>query len=162
MRKIILLATLAFFINQSQAQILRKMKEKAAQAANKAEDKLLGGNSEAKTGQSSEGNAEGKNAGGNSVNNSSPKDLKVYSKFDFVPGSTILYYDNFERDNIGEAPQGWITTNSAEVVKIEGLDGNWTKMAATNSRHVVRNKKQSWGNNFTIEFDLLIVNSMVV
>ncbi|MDZ7615322.1 MAG: hypothetical protein U5K51_17695 [Flavobacteriaceae bacterium] len=88
-----------------------------------------------------------------------PADLKVYSKFDFVPGSSILYYDNFEKDNIGEAPLGWITSTSAEVVKIEGLDGNWVKMAAVSAEHIVRNKKQSWGNNFTIEFDLLIVKS---
>lgn len=159
MKALILFILLAFSISHSQAQILKKMKEKATQVVNKAEDKVLGGNAETKNGQSSGENAEGKNTGSQQANSSSPKDLKVYSKFDFVPGSTILYYDNFEKDNIGEAPQGWITTSSAELVKIEGLDGNWVKMAATSSRHIVRNKKQSWGNNFTIEFDLLIVKN---
>ena len=159
MKVLILLIMLTSCIRQSQAQLLKKMKEKATQVVNKAEDKVSGGNGEGKAGQSSGDNAEGKNAGSQSANSSSPKDLKVYSKFDFVPGNTILYYDNFEKDNIGEAPLGWITTSSAEVVKIEGLDGNWTKMAATSSKHIVRNKKQSWGNNFTIEFDLLIVKN---
>lgn len=159
MKTFILFAILASYINHSQAQILKKMKDKATQIVNKAEDKALGGNGEGKAGQSSGENAEAKNTGGQPAKSSSPKDLKVYSKFDFVPGSTILYYDNFEKDNIGEAPLGWITSTSAEVVKIEGLDGNWTKMAATSSKHFVRNKKQSWGNNFTIEFDLLIVKT---
>lgn len=45
-------------------------------------------------------------------------------KFDFVPGETILYFDNFEKDNMGETPMGWLTTKSAEVVTIEGLEGN--------------------------------------
>ncbi len=144
-------------ISTSQAQLGKKMKEKAAQVMNKVEEKALGGNG--KSGQSAEEKAGANSNASNSSSASSPKDLKVYSKFDFVPGSTILYYDNFEKDNIGEAPQGWITSTSAEVVKIDGLDGNWTKMAAISSRHIVRNKKQSWGNNFTIEFDLLIVKS---
>jgi outer membrane protein OmpA-like peptidoglycan-associated protein len=159
MKALILFIMLTSCVSYSQGQILKKMKDKATQIVNKAEDKVLGGTGEGKVGQSPEENTEGKNTGTVSAAGSSPKDLKVYSKFDFVPGSTILYYDNFEKDNIGETPMGWITSTSAELVKIEGLDGNWVKMAATSSRHIVRNKKQSWGNNFTIEFDLLIVKN---
>ncbi len=144
-------------ISTSHAQLGKKMKEKAAQVMNKVEEKALGGSG--KSGQPAEEKTGVNSNASNSSSGSSPKDLKVYSKFDFVPGSTILYYDNFEKDNIGEAPLGWITSTSAEVVKIEGLEGNWTKMAAISSRHIVRNKKQSWGNNFTIEFDLLIVKN---
>ena len=68
-------------------------------------------------------------------------------KFDFVPGETILYFDNFEKDNMGETPMGWLTTRSVEVVTIEGLEGNWLKMDAKSAAHITRNKKQSWGNN---------------
>ncbi|MFD0837363.1 OmpA family protein [Mariniflexile aquimaris] len=81
------------------------------------------------------------------------------SKFDFVPGATILYFDNFEKDNIGEAPEGWITSRSAEVVSIEGLEGNWLKLASTSANHLTRSKKQSWGNNFSVEFDLLMLKN---
>ncbi|MFL5741634.1 MAG: OmpA family protein, partial [Flavisolibacter sp.] len=69
------------------------------------------------------------------------------------------YYDNFEKDNIGESPLGWITSASAEVVTVEGLEGRWLKLASTSARHITRNKKQSWGNNFTVEFDLLMVKN---
>lgn len=149
-----MLAILAGCTLHTQAQLLKKIKEKSNQVINKVEDKTLGNKGEAKTGQGGDGGTDVKDNAG-----SSPRDLKVYSKFDFVPGSTILYFDNFEKDNIGETPEGWITSSAAEVVNIEGLEGNWNKMAATSSKHIVRNKKQSWGNNFTIEFDLLIVKS---
>jgi outer membrane protein OmpA-like peptidoglycan-associated protein len=159
MKILIMFIMLTGSITHTQAQILKKMKDKANQVMNKVEDKALGGNKEGTNGPQNGQPTEGNASAGNSTKSNSPTDLKVYSKFDFVPGSTILYYDNFEKDNIGEAPMGWITTNSAELVKIERLDGNWVKMSSTSSRHIVRNKKQSWGNNFTIEFDILIVKS---
>ncbi len=155
MKTLIMLIILIGSITGAQAQLLKKMKDKANQLVEKAEQKVIDGLSDETSEQTAEENA----SGSNTTNGNSPADLKVYTKFDFVPGSSILYYDNFEKDNIGEAPLGWITSGSAEVVKIEGLDGNWVKMSSTSTRHIVRNKKQSWGNNFTIEFDLLMVKS---
>ncbi len=76
---------------------------------------------------------------------------------DFIPGATVLYFDNFEKEKTGDSPAGWLTTSSAEVVGVEGLKGKWLKMAALSSTHITRNKKQSWSNSFTVEFDILIV-----
>ncbi len=147
---------LALAANNAPAQLLKKIKQKAEDAITKPkekpEEKKQADDKEkpiaAETGNSNEAKATGP-----------ATNLKVYSKFDFVPGTTILYYDNFEKDNIGESPMGWITSTSAEVVTIDGLEGNWLKMAATSSSHITRSKKQSWGNNFTIEFDLLLVKN---
>lgn len=154
MKTLIAIVLLCLAVTNTEAQLLKKLKQKAEQAADKAIDKKVNGDGETKPEQQEQPAEEKSNS---SAAASEKKDLKVYSKFDFVPGSTILYYDNFEKDNIGESPMGWITTTSAEVVTIEGLEGNWVKMASTSSRHIIRNKKQSWGNNFTVEFDLLIV-----
>ena len=151
MKTFISMLLIACCFTTTQAQFLKKIKQKAEQVADKAIDKKIDGASENKDTPAAEQNENNSSAG------TEKRDLKVYSKFDFVPGSSILYFDNFEKDNIGESPEGWITTNSAETVTIEGLEGNWVKMSATSSRHIARNKKQSWGNNFTIEFDLLIV-----
>jgi outer membrane protein OmpA-like peptidoglycan-associated protein len=136
-----------------QAQILKKIKQKAGETISKEIDKPSENkqNSDKETTVTAD---QGNTGAGTTVPN-----LKVYSKFDFVPGTTILYYDNFEKDNIGETPLGWITSASAEVVTIEGMEGKWLKMAATSARHMIRSKKQSWGNNFTIEFDLLMVKN---
>ena len=155
--KILATITLVFFAFTSlQAQFLNKLKQKAGEAITKQADKPK------ETKQSGDAEKAKTAETGNSSDipaNSSTPNLKVYSKFDFVPGTSILYFENFEKDNIGEAPMGWITSTSAEVVTIDGLEGNWLKMAATSSRHITRSRKQSWGNNFTIEFDLLMVKN---
>lgn len=156
MKTLISILVFAFCCTNANAQFLKKIKQKAEQAVDKTVDKTIDkkidGESEKKEEQAAETNDASPSA-------NEKKNLKVYSKFDFVPGSSILYFDNFEKDNIGESPMGWITSNAAEVVTVEGLEGNWVKMSATNSKHITRNKKQSWGNNFTVEFDLLIVKN---
>jgi outer membrane protein OmpA-like peptidoglycan-associated protein len=154
MKTLISFVLLACCFTGTHAQFLKKIKQKAEQAVDKSIDKKIDGDTEKKE-EAPQQPAEETSSTASSA--TGKKDLKVYSKFDFVPGSSILYFDNFEKDNVGETPAGWITSNSAEVVTIEGLEGKWLKMAPVSSRHIVRNKKQSWGNNFTIEFDLLIV-----
>ena len=153
MKIFITIIILSLTVSNVQAQLLKKIKQKAEEAVTKLEDKTK----EKKQGADKE--TTGAEEVNNSANPSSTPKLKVYSKFDFVPGTTILYYDNFEKDNIGETPLGWITSSSAEVVAIDGLEGNWVKLASTSSSHLTRSKKQSWGNNFTIEFDLLMVKN---
>lgn len=158
-----ILATLTLVIlsiTHLQAQILKKLKQKTEDAISKQVDKKVDKTFENKpTGEKEKTVAAETNNTGDTKANGGTTNLKVYSKFDFVPGNTILYYDNFEKDNIGETPLGWITSNSAEVVTIDGLEGNWLKLASTSARHITRNKKQSWGNNFTVEFDLLLVKN---
>ena len=147
---------LSLTVSNAPAQLLKKLKQKAESALDRKIDKTVentqNGDKE-KTAADENDNADNAKAKGPATN------LKVYSKFDFVPGNTILYYDNFEKDNIGESPMGWITSTSAEVVTIDGLESNWLKLAATSANHITRSKKQSWGNNFTVEFDLLLVKN---
>lgn len=50
------------------------------------------------------------------------KTLNVYSKFDFVPGDRILFYDDFATDHTGDFPSKWNTNASGEVVEF-GEDG---------------------------------------
>lgn len=143
----------AFCFTNTNAQFFKKIKQKAEQAVNKAIDKKSDNEPAAKE----ETAAADNNGAAPKPSDTEKKDVKVYSKFDFVPGSSILYFDNFEKDNIGEAPLGWLTTTSAETVTIDGLEGKWLQLGSTSSKHLVRSKKQGWGNNFTVEFDLLIV-----
>ena len=153
MKLIMLSLGILVCINNAHSQLLKKLQQKAEQAVSKKIDKA----DAPKTNDDPKKSDAGDNA--TTGGQSRQPDLKVYSKFDFVPGTTILYFDNFEKDNIGEAPEGWITSKSAEVVTIDGLEGKWVKLPGSNATHMSRNKKQSWGNNFTIEFDLLIVKN---
>ena len=52
-------------------------------------------------------------------------DLQVYSKFDFVLGDKLLFYDDFSQDFIGDFPSKWNTNGSGEVMKINTLEGHW-------------------------------------
>lgn len=157
MRKLLLLVIACVAFNFTQAQFLKKLKEKADKAIDKAADKAMDKPAENKSVASDEDMSKSETATNEPATTSVTEDrLKVYSKFDFVPGKTILYFDNFEKDNAGETPAGWITNTSAEVVTIDGLDGNWLKMNTRYAEQISRNKKQSWGNNFTVEFDLLL------
>lgn len=156
MKIFVTIILLALTVNNAPAQLLKKIKQKAEDAITKPKDKP----EEKKQSEDKEKTVAAETGNSNEVKATGPAtNLKVYSKFDFVPGTTILYYDNFEKDNIGESPMGWITSTSAEVVTIDGLEGNWLKLAATSSSHITRSKKQSWGNNFTVEFDLLLVKN---
>ncbi len=153
MKQLLFLTMTFLFFNTSRAQVFKKLKEKAKsvinQTTDKPVDKTTEKTSEAPSDQNNESIVK-------SVVTKSGDPLKVYSKFDFVPGSTILYYDNFEKDNIGETPLGWLTSSSAEVVTIDGQEGNWLKLKTKGSSHLIRNKKQSWGRDFTVEFDMLV------
>ncbi len=158
MRKLLLLFIACVAFTFTQAQFLKKLKDKADKAIDKAADKAIDKPAESKTATSDEPVAKSETTNNETTASTGTDDrLKVYSKFDFVPGKTILYFDNFEKDNTGETPAGWITNTSAEVVTIEGLEGNWLKMNTKYAEQISRNKKQSWGNNFTVEFDLLLV-----
>src|SRR5687767_12796001 len=146
MKQILIMLLAVCAVNSTQAQLLNKLKKKAENAIEKKLDKKKSGDN-AEPGKTNNGTEEtttsttDKPAESNQTNS-----LKVFSKFDFVPGKTILYFDNFEKDNTGETPMGWLTTKSAEVVSIDGLEGNWLKMDAKSATHITRNKKQSWGN----------------
>ena len=152
MKQLLLLLIAAVLFTKGNAQFLKKLKDKAKQAVEKTIEKKTETKEKGTNGtvaKSDDDSATSTPAKGGA--------LKVFSKFDFVPGATILYFDNFEKDNIGEAPEGWITSTSAEVVTIDGLEGKWLKLASNSASHVTRNKKQTWGDNFTVEFDLLMV-----
>jgi outer membrane protein OmpA-like peptidoglycan-associated protein len=79
--------------------------------------------------------------------------LSSYSKYDFVPGDSILYAEDFATEAIGELPTGWNTNGRAEVVTLNNFGGNWLKLGER-SVFLSANKKD-FTKNFTIEYDLV-------
>jgi hypothetical protein len=45
------------------------------------------------------------------------EDLKTYSKFDFVPGNKVLFFDDFSETAIGEFPIPGILIHQARLSK---------------------------------------------
>lgn len=80
--------------------------------------------------------------------------LEVYSKFDFVPGDKVLFYDDFSQDFIGDFPSKWNTNGSGEVVKINNVEGNWFEIKPGHSVIYIPDLKDL-PEDYTIEFDVV-------
>ncbi len=86
---------------------------------------------------------------------SSPSEIKAYSNYDFVPGDTILFEDNFSDDQEGEFPAHWQLLSGQGVInKINAApaliltEGNFVRVSPR-----MRAEKNYIPANFTIEFD---------
>src|SRR5690606_2288672 len=75
----------------------------------------------------------------------------AYSKFDFIPGEKVIFYDDFSMDNIGDFPAKWNTNGSGEVVTTSD-NAKWFELKG-NSIYIPLMEK-SLQENYTIEFDL--------
>lgn len=79
--------------------------------------------------------------------------MQTYSKFDFVPGEKVIFFDDFNQDNVGDFPALWNTNGSAEVVTTNLFPGRWMKFVSRNS--VWTDALLKLPDNYTIEFDII-------
>lgn len=118
-------------------------------------DKDSDGNStkEEDTTSKSDASTENENKTEKSENSNISDNLEVYSKFDFVPGDKLLFFDDFSQDFIGDFPSRWNTNASGEVVKI-GDKGNWFELKSGYGVYFIPDVK-NLPEDYTIEFDIL-------
>ena len=81
--------------------------------------------------------------------------LEIYSKFDFVPGDKLLFFDDFSQDFIGDFPSKWNTNGSGEVVKLSKAKGNWFELKPGYGIHYLPLINNKLPEDYTVEFDLL-------
>lgn len=98
------------------------------------------------------------NSGGN-TNSKAPsatteKTITVYSKFDYVPGDKLMFFDDFANDFIGDFPSKWNTNGSGEVVTIDNSPQRWMELIPGYNIYYIPNAPQL-PEEYTIEFDLL-------
>ncbi|MBS1729788.1 MAG: OmpA family protein [Bacteroidetes bacterium] len=80
--------------------------------------------------------------------------IQSYQNYDFVPGDTILFADDFSEDLDGEFPAHWtLSAGQAVINKVGGVPS--FLFTQGNYCHVYPRMKTSsyLGNTFTIEFD---------
>ena len=78
----------------------------------------------------------------------------VSSKYDFIPGEKVIFFDDFTSENIGDFPIQWNTTGSGEVVTTNVYDGRWFHI--TNSRGITTlDAPIVLPENYTIEYDVV-------
>lgn len=176
----VLSALLLFLISpdQSNGQFLKRLKEKVQQTAEdhmvndagNATDKAIdksenaAGNAAKGNGNQSDNSSKAKSSSSNGETtsssavtaSSSTPSLRSYQNYDFVPGDTILFADDFTGDQDGEFPAHWTLEKGQAVVnQVSGVpsfeltEGNYARVYP-------RMKTKSYLTDpFTIEFDYL-------
>ena len=95
-----------------------------------------------------------KNTNKQTIPVSSTPSLQSFSKYDFVPGEKVIFYDDFTAENIGDFPVQWNTTGSGEVVTTNLYEGRWFNI--TNERGAtILDAPLVLPENYTIEFDVV-------
>jgi OmpA-OmpF porin, OOP family len=85
--------------------------------------------------------------------------LKVYSKFDFVPGDEVIFEDNQENEKNGEFPSRWdLTKGTIENATFDGSNViHFVKCNVNNAGGIVpllkNNREDYLPEEFTVEFD---------
>jgi outer membrane protein OmpA-like peptidoglycan-associated protein len=118
---------------------------------------------ESQTDQTSSTSRDNANTSSDNSNNSNSsstklpepkKDIKIYSKFDFVPGDKLIFFDDFSKDYIGDFPSKWNTNGSGEVVTINDSPEKWFGISpGFNTKYI---PDVTLPEEYTIEFDVLV------
>ena len=79
--------------------------------------------------------------------------LQSYSKYDFIPGAKVIFYDDFTETGVGDFPASWNTNASGEVVTTNLYPGNWFKMIGSGC--IALDEGIKLPDNYTIEYDVI-------
>ena len=90
---------------------------------------------------------------GNKTGKQDQTPLQAYSKYDFVPGEKVIFFEDFSQDAVGDFPALWNTNGSAEVVTTNLYPGNWMRFIMQQS--VWTDALLQLPENYTIEFDVI-------
>ena len=77
----------------------------------------------------------------------------ITSKYDFIPGEKVIFFDDFTSESIGDFPAQWLTNGSGEIVTLEKFPGKWLHI--TKMGYYIPEAKEDFTDNFTIEFDFV-------
>ena len=157
----LLLGLFLFAPISAESQILKKLKNKVERridrkvdktmdkGLDKVEDEIDGKNQDANSKE-----IENKDQGSQSESKSDNETLKVWSKYDFVPGDVILFEDLLENEENGEFPSKWdIHSGNVENATFDGENViNYQENAAIVP--LIDKKGDYLPEKFTIEFDI--------
>lgn len=78
--------------------------------------------------------------------------LETYSKFDFIAGEKVLFYEDFSVENVGDFPVRWNTNGSGEIITMNNFPGKWLQLKKGGAYYPETNE---FPDNFTVEFDMI-------
>ncbi len=91
-----------------------------------------------------------------SGNMDGPKSMMVYSKFDYVPGDRVMFYEDFQNDFIGDFPSKWNTNGSGEIVTINESNEKWLELISGYNIYFIPDVPKL-PEEYTIEFDVMAI-----
>ncbi|MET6991450.1 OmpA family protein [Sediminicola arcticus] len=177
---------LTAFSSNAHSQILKKLKQKAEKAAQRTVERRVEKETQEKTDEVLDSILEpgkkGEKAptqeplppiiggqetrkGGSSPNGTGqsrdplttdPESIAIYSKFDYVPGDQIMFYDDFTTDFIGDFPSKWNTNGGGEVVTINESPEKWLELVPGYNLYFIPDVPKL-PEEYTIEFDVMAV-----
>lgn len=80
--------------------------------------------------------------------------LESYTQYDFVPGDSVLFFEDFSQDAVGDFPALWTTNKSGEINTLNIAPGNWLNLNATEGNWWFL-KKINFPANYIVEFDVV-------
>jgi outer membrane protein OmpA-like peptidoglycan-associated protein len=144
--------------------ILRKVEEKSAEETEKAMDSILeapGKKVKKRKGKKGAPNPDEEELYEPDTEESvgefgetDPAVIRVYSKFDFVPGDSVVFYDDFSKDYIGDFPSKWNTNGGGEIVSTDDGTQKWYEMKPGYSIYHIPDVTDL-PEDYTVEFDLM-------
>ncbi|MEZ4810776.1 MAG: OmpA family protein [Allomuricauda sp.] len=149
--------------NAAERTVERRVEKETSEKTDQALDSILepgsggknkvpdSGDSPSTGGASGQGNGTGPTTTDGS---SGEKSIEVYSKFDFVPGDEVIFFDDFSNDFVGDFPSKWDTNSSGEIVTVGGSTEKWLEFIPGWNTYYVP-AVTSLPEEYTIEFDLL-------
>ena len=81
---------------------------------------------------------------------------KINSKYDFIPGEKVIFYDDFTSESVGDFSVQWNTNGSGEIVTASNYEGRWFQI--TKGGYYIPYTKEDFTDNFTVEFDIVPTN----
>jgi len=87
---------------------------------------------------------------------SGPKTIQVYSKFDYVPGDKLLFFDDFSNDFIGDFPAKWNTNGGGELVTFDDSPEKWIELISGYGVYFIPDVPKL-PEEYTIEFDVMAI-----
>ena len=144
-------------VEEGIGNIFKKKDKKKKSEEGKEEEEIRENENESSeetqpAGNSSKTNAPSAKTNAPSSKTAEPQNLKVYSKFDFVPGAKVIALDDFSTTDLGDFPLGWNTNSSAEVVTLNDSPVKWLSM--TKDGFFQPTYVKDLPENFTLEFDM--------
>ncbi len=130
--------------------IKRKVEEKTEQKTEEAIEKAMEGEDDEQKNQEEQDKEKLDKEKSQKLNDQ--VSLKTYSKFDFIAGEKVIFFDDFSETAVGDFPPKWNTTASGEVITNNIFPGNWFKMIGNGC--VALDEGIKLPENYTIEFDV--------